>query len=141
MRKAVVDNTVFVSFVALRGPGASKLMDAWEAKRFQLITSEPILAEADIVLRQQGASDEAVDTFLSGLRTAATVVAPTERITACRDADDDKMLEAAVAGHADCIVSGDKDLRVLSPFRGLEILTVNRFLRRLGVRKATMGGR
>ena len=25
------------------------------------------------------------------------------------------------------------DLRVLSPFRGIEIITVNRFLRRLGV--------
>jgi len=52
-----------------------------------------------------------------GLRNSAIIVTPTEAITACRDADDNKILEAAVAGDADLIVTADKDLRVLSPFR------------------------
>ena len=38
-------------------------------------------------------------------------------------------------GNATYIVSDDKDLRVLSPFRGIEIVTVNRFLRRLRIWK------
>jgi predicted nucleic acid-binding protein len=46
-----------------------------------------------------------------------------ERITACRDPTDDRFLEVAVNGGADVIVSGDRDLLVLSPFRGIPIIT------------------
>ena len=42
-------------------------------------------------------------------------------IIACRDPKDDKYLEAAVAGAADAIVSGDADLLSLHPFRGVPI--------------------
>lgn len=135
MRKAVLDNTVFVSFIARRGPGATKVIDCWAAGKFELITSEHILSETVTVLRKTDAAEEEVDRLISGLYLSATVVSPTERLTACRDPDDNKILEAAVAGGADYIVSDDKDLRALSPFRGIEIITVRRFLRRLGVRK------
>jgi predicted nucleic acid-binding protein len=42
--------------------------------------------------------------------------------------DDDKFLETAIAGEADCIVTGDGDLLALDPFRGLRILTARAFL-------------
>jgi predicted nucleic acid-binding protein len=48
------------------------------------------------------------------------------------DPDDNMFLEAAVAGAADCIVSGDKHLLRMKQFRGIEILTVNDFLLRVG---------
>jgi uncharacterized protein len=44
----------------------------------------------------------------------------------CRDPKDEKFLE--LAANADCIVSGDKDLLVLNPFRGTLILTPREFL-------------
>jgi putative PIN family toxin of toxin-antitoxin system len=46
-------------------------------------------------------------------------VEPCEEITACRDAGDDKFLATALSGEADTLVSGDADLLVLNPFRGL----------------------
>lgn len=46
-----------------------------------------------------------------------------ERISVCRDVKDDKVLELAVNGHADCIITGDHDLLTLHPFRGIAILT------------------
>ncbi len=49
-------------------------------------------------------------------------------ITACRDPKDDKFLEVAVAGHADIIVTGDKDLLALHPFEGIPIVTPATFL-------------
>lgn len=49
-------------------------------------------------------------------------------ITACRDPKDNKFLELAVAAKASCIITGDKDLLELHPFRGIPILTVNDFL-------------
>ena len=41
----------------------------------------------------------------------------------CRDPKDDKFLELALNGKATHIVSGDEDLLVLHPFRGIPILT------------------
>ncbi len=46
----------------------------------------------------------------------------------CRDPDDDKVLETALSGGADCLVTGDKDLLVLSKFAGVPILTPSQFL-------------
>jgi uncharacterized protein len=51
-----------------------------------------------------------------------------ERIAACRDATDDKFLELAVSGVADLILSGDGDLLVLNPFRGIPIVTPATFV-------------
>lgn len=49
----------------------------------------------------------------------------------CRDPGDDIFLSCAVAGGADAIVSGDKDLLALGAFRGIPILSVSVFLEQL----------
>ena len=46
----------------------------------------------------------------------------------CRDPDDDKFLELALLGDADCLVTGDQDLLEMIPFRGIEILRPIEFL-------------
>jgi uncharacterized protein len=51
-----------------------------------------------------------------------------ERVTVCRDSKDDMILETALAGRADCIVTGDKDLLVLDPFRTIRIVSAATFL-------------
>ena len=51
-----------------------------------------------------------------------------ERVQECRDPKDNKFLELAVNGQADYIVTGDKDLLVLHPFRGIPILTAKDFI-------------
>ncbi|MFH1633286.1 MAG: putative toxin-antitoxin system toxin component, PIN family [Chloroflexota bacterium] len=63
------------------------------------------------------------------LRTAA-LVEVTEIISACRDPKDDKFLELAVNGQADIVISGDDDLLLLNPFRGIVIITPGEFLTR-----------
>jgi len=61
------------------------------------------------------------------LRDAETITI-SETITDCRDANDNKFLEVAVAGQAHAIISGDKDLLELHLYRGIEILTPRIFL-------------
>lgn len=56
---------------------------------------------------------------------------PAEQITDCRDPKDDKFLELAVAAKASCIITGDKDLLVLNPYRGTVILNASDFLNNL----------
>ena len=47
----------------------------------------------------------------------------------CRDEDDDKVLETALLGQADCLVSGDQDLLEMSPFQGIPIISPAELLR------------
>jgi len=60
--------------------------------------------------------------FLANLIAIATPVSITIRIQACRDPKDDKFLELALNGRADCIVTGDNDLLVLHPYEAIAIL-------------------
>jgi len=53
---------------------------------------------------------------------------PTEVISACRDPKDNKYLELAVSCKASAIVTGDKDLLVLNPFRNIPIINSGDFL-------------
>jgi uncharacterized protein len=68
------------------------------------------------------------DAFITLLTTTATLVEIDERIQASQDSKDDKFLEVAVNGSASCIVTGDPDLLVLHPFRGVVIITPALFL-------------
>lgn len=58
----------------------------------------------------------------------AELVTIAERIAACRDSTNDKFLELAVNGHADSILTGDSDLLVLNPFRGIPIVNPATFV-------------
>jgi len=66
--------------------------------------------------------------FLAAFVERALFVEPAENVRAGRDAKDDKFLELAVSGSATHIVSGDKDLLVLHPFRNIAIMTPAEFL-------------
>ena len=46
----------------------------------------------------------------------------------CRDAKDNKYLELAVNGSATHIITGDADLLVMNPFRGIAIVAPQEFL-------------
>lgn len=77
---------------------------------------------------------EARANIFGGVRhtDAAEIVEPCFAITECADPDDNRILEAAVEGRADCIVTGDRrHLLRMKAFRGIEIITVNDFLARL----------
>jgi len=67
--------------------------------------------------------------WLHSLIEAAELTEIIERVTACRDPTDDKFLELAINGRANLIVSGDRDLLVLSPFRGIPIIAPAAFVK------------
>lgn len=70
------------------------------------------------------------DALLERVASLVEIIDVLQTIRASRDSKDDKFLEAAVNGRADVIVTGDKDLLDLSPFRGIEVLTPADYLTR-----------
>ncbi len=71
--------------------------------------------------------------FLLELERTSLFVPIRETVQACRDPKDDRVLEVAVNGGAACIVSGDDDLLVLHPFRGILILSPAASVERVGL--------
>ena len=69
------------------------------------------------------------DEFLESLIRESNLIEITEAVQVCRDPKDDQVLELAVNGNAAYILTGDADLLVLNPFRGVEIVTPAEFLK------------
>lgn len=67
--------------------------------------------------------------FFYKMHKIVEVIEPTQQIDACRDPKDNVLLELAVSGHADVILTGDRDLLVLHPFRRVQILTLSEFVK------------
>ena len=127
----VVDTNVIVS--ALMFP-KSIPRQAFDRAKSQgiLLTSAAIILELNEVLSRKRferyfSTEERVQ-FLSKFLADAEIVEITETIQFCRDRKDDKFLELAVNGNADCIITGDQDLLVLHPFRNINIISPNEFL-------------
>lgn len=102
-----------------------------------ITTGEILLSDAlqtelsEVMLRQKFDRYVSLETrlrFLSGFISLSTVVEISERIEVCRDPKDDMVLETAVNGQANTIITGDQDLLVLHPFRQIAILSPRAFL-------------
>ena len=128
--RVVIDTNVFIS-AALKEVSPPNEAVHLAADRDILLKSTTTEQELFITLARPRLAPLIPQRFriwLQEVIAAAELVSVTERIAACRDPKDDKFLELAVNGHADQIVSGDADLLVLNPFRGIPIVTPARFV-------------
>lgn len=73
---------------------------------------------------------EGRDALLERVASIVEIIDVLQPIRASRDPKDDKFLEAAVNGRADVVVTGDRDLLDLNPFRGIAIVTPADYLAR-----------
>ena len=129
MKSAVVDTNVFVS--ALAGSRTCKrIIDLFRADTFELVISIDLISEiAAVLARPKFDFDQSnIEKILRFLKYKATKVSVTEKISVCRDPADNIILECAVSGKADFIVTGDKDLLTLKSFRKIPIVTPRKFL-------------
>ena len=72
-------------------------------------------------------SDERLKILESILDKAIQIDTKTTDLIACRDFTEVKFLRLAFEAKADCLISGDADLKVLNPFRGIPILSIAEF--------------
>ena len=90
----------------------------------QIVVSRFILEELrEKLLTKAKLSLMEVKDVINAVSADAEVLEPQPlTIPVCRDADDDWILAAALAGKADALVTGDKDLLVLKRYEGIPIL-------------------
>ena len=131
----VLDTNVLVSALLFEGSKPGQAVR--RALRIGIVlASTDTLDELARVLEREKFSRyitrEERDAFLAALVKRVELVEPTVSVRVCRDPDDDKFLELAVAGEADLLVSSDRDLLDLHPFRTIAILTPAEFLEQEG---------
>ena len=99
------------------------------------VVSEAIFVEYERVLREVKAQekfDTEIEPWLDAVRSSAAWVTPVKlREQVCRDRDDDKFIEAALAAGARTLIARDVDVTILSKPFGIEVLTPRQWLARL----------
>ena len=132
----VLDTNVVISALLLKHSVARQAFDQ-AIQHGEILIAKETIQEIVQVLQRKGfekyiTEEERIE-FIAAFVREGTIVEINQWITVCRDPKDDKFLALALNGNADCIVSGDKDLLVLHPFRGISILTPRQFLDFLGI--------
>jgi len=136
MTRVTVDTNVLISallFHGLPGEFLGLALDGASDGSIRLITSPVLLDELDEKLRFKFHwSPAKADQLLKELEAVCDVVSTINSLSVIEeDPDDDRVLECAVAGRADCIVSGDRHLLKLGAYEGMPIVTVRQFMDRI----------
>jgi putative PIN family toxin of toxin-antitoxin system len=128
--EAVLDTNVLVSS-ALSDGKPFEILRLAEQGELISVTSPAIIAELRDVLTRDRLpfSEDQVDELVTKVLSISRVIEPEVNIEAVEDdPDDDKILECAVAGDVDYLVSGDSHLLDLENYRGIPICSPDEFL-------------
>jgi putative PIN family toxin of toxin-antitoxin system len=131
--RATVDTNIFISALLFGGvPG--RFLALALAGSVRLVTSPALLDELDEKLRLKFEwSPAKAAQARRELETLCDLVSTTAFLSVVKDdPDDDRVLECAIAGSADVIISGDRHLLDLRSFQGIQILTVRRLMDQIG---------
>jgi putative PIN family toxin of toxin-antitoxin system len=131
--RVVLDTSAALSALVFGTGPAGRLRTGWQAGRFVPLASTATAQELVHVLAYPkfrltaAAQGELLADYLPWLRVIE-IPDPPPRVPACRDPQDAPFLHLAVAGKAQALVSGDRDLLALAGAPGLcPILTVEVF--------------
>ena len=137
--KVFFDTNVIISAFITRGH-ASELFEHCLATH-KCYTSDFVLSELDKNLKNKFKySKTEIKTVRDFLKENLDIVEKYEKPKkkVCRDEDDDSILAASVSVNVDCIVTGDKDLKILRSFKGINIVSPKDFWT---LEKIFLGGR
>ena len=138
MIRVVLDTNIVVSGVFWSG-ASFRVLQLADERLFVPIVSLEIVKEyrrviesKEILAKTSRASTERALVALQRLLLLSHYVRPKGRVRAvAEDPDDDKFLDAAMAGQASCLVSMDKHILRLKNFRGISILEPSSFLEQM----------
>lgn len=127
--RVVFDTNIFISALILPGSFAEKAILKVIKGSDELITSHDIIDEVLTVLSNKfNRNIEALSMTAVTLVEIGRIVKPTERISIFQDEPDNRILECAMAGNADAIVTGDKEMLKLGSYQGIKVISLKDYL-------------
>ena len=127
--RIVFDASIYVSaFVIPGGQAEAALLKAVEGEA-QLVVSRAIIHELlEVLARKFGRDPEELAHVAVFLAELADVVRPRRTLKVLRDDADNRILECALAGQADVIVTGDRAMLARGEYQRVRIVTLREFL-------------
>lgn len=129
--KVVLDTNIFISALVYGGvPG--KVLRIILTKELQVVISPILQAElTDIITKKFPLSLADMYLLKEEMERSFIIVNPHMDLDVVRDKDDNRVLEAAVEGNCDFIITGDEDLLELKQYQKIKIVTPTQFLEKL----------
>jgi putative PIN family toxin of toxin-antitoxin system len=138
MLRVVLDTNVLVSGLIMLGK-PRELLSIIARREATLLLSKEILNEFTKVMRRnkltEYVTEEQVEGFIENIERIAEFVELESHLEVVNDPKDDIVINTAIDGRADLIVSGDHHLLSLKEFRGIKIASVDEAVRKLKKRR------
>ena len=127
--KVVFDTNVLIAALVFPGGRGEAALHRIVEEKDHLVISKPILDELLGVLARKFARDaEALSHAAVFLGELGVIVTPRRRLHIVKDDPDNRIIECAVAGRADAIVTGDRALLALGEYKGVRIISLREYL-------------
>lgn len=127
--RVVFDSNISISALVIRGSQAEKAILKIIEGEDSLVISRGIIAEVLSVLSSKFSREkEALSHVAVILSELATMTEPRERTSFFNHDPDNRILECAIAGDADLIVTGDKDMLRAREYKGIKIISLKNYL-------------
>lgn len=131
MAKAVVDTNVLIG-ILLGSQNCLAVREVFLAGLFEIVISPELAAEFIVTCQKPKISKlihpPDVAEILELLKNDAEWVVPKVKVAVSRDPKDNSVLECALAGKADWVITGDQDLLEIKSFRKISIVNPRQFL-------------
>lgn len=126
--KLVLDTNILISAIAFGGKPEEVLNLVLDEKVIA-VTSPILLAEFQEVYNKNFPLKFVdFELTLERIEEIFKMVKPKRSLKIVRDEDDNRVLEAAVEGNCDFIITGDKDLLDLGKYKKINIMKADEFL-------------
>ncbi|MBF8258629.1 MAG: hypothetical protein HW377_1003 [Actinobacteria bacterium] len=127
--RMVFDTNILISALLFPGGRAEaavlRVIDGVD----EMIVSREIIGEVLSVLADKfGRDKEELSRVAVLISEIGKLTIPSVHLRVLRDDPDNRILECAVAGKADAIVTGDKKMLALGEFRGVRLLSLTDYL-------------
>jgi putative PIN family toxin of toxin-antitoxin system len=127
--RVVFDSNIFISALVFPGKRAEKAMFRIMEGTDRLLISKPIVDEVLSVLARKFARErEELARVAVLLADLGEMVRPRRRLRVLRDEADNRILECAVSGRADLVVTGDRAMLQLGNFEKVRIVSLRTYL-------------
>jgi len=121
--RVVLDTNVLISALLFDGV-PEKLVRSVLGGSHQLVLSPYIISETSRILKTKFKIDPKTLEFLEQLLAEGEVVYFEPFLDVLADKPDNRILETAIKGKVDFIVTGDKPLLALKEYKGVDIISV-----------------
>lgn len=126
--KVVLDTNILVSAVGFEGKPRTILFLVMQERVKGVISPILLIEFIEVISKKFPKIIPSLPSIEAGINEFFLIVQPKKSINIVRDEDDNRVLEAAIEGRCEYIITGDRDLLELGKYKKIKIVTPTQLL-------------